>query len=62
MATKRTRGNRWEFTVKRKHLLDRTFSISFNNEAIAIAVCARIEQQLDAGFIPPEIRNRATAI
>ena len=61
MATKRIRGDRWEFTIKRKNILDRPFSISFDTEAEGIAVCARMEQELDAGIIPPEIRDRATA-
>ena len=61
MATKRIRGDRWEFTIKRKKILGRPFSISFNTEAEGIAVCVLIEQQLDAGIIPPEIRDRATA-
>lgn len=42
-------------------MLDRPFSISSDTGAEGIAVCARIEQQMDAGLIPPEIRDRATA-
>lgn len=62
MATKRKRGDRWEFTVKRKKLLDKPFSITFDSEAEGIAYCARLEQQLDAGIIPPELADRNSGL
>lgn len=62
MATKRKRGDRWEFTVKRKKLLDKPFSMTFDSEAEGVAYCTRLEQQLDAGIIPPELADRNSGL
>lgn len=62
MATKRKRGDRWEFTVKRKKLLDKPVSMTFDSEAEGDAYCARLEQQLDAGVIPPELADRNSGL
>lgn len=62
MATKRKRGDRWEFTVKRKKLLDKPVSMTFDSEAEGDAYCARLEQQLDAGIIPPELADRNSGL
>ncbi len=58
MATKRKRGRQWEFTLKRKGLLPKPVTLKFATEAEGDAVCARLEQQLDAGHVPPEIDIR----
>lgn len=64
MATKRKRGRQWEFTLKRKGLLPKPVTLKFATEAEGDAVCARLEQQLDAGHVPPEIdiRRRDRAV
>jgi len=58
MATKRKRGRQWEFTLKRKGLLPKPVTLKFATEAEGDAVCARLEKQLDAGHVPPEIDIR----
>lgn len=58
MATKRKRGKQWEFTLKRKHLLPKPVTLKFDTEAEGDAVCARLERQLDAGIVPPELEIR----
>lgn len=64
MASKRQRGKHWAFTIKRKGLLPKPVTLKFDTEAEGIAVCARLEKQLDAGILPTEldIRRRERAL
>lgn len=52
MATKRQRGNRWEFIVRRKGLLPKPKSFTFATEAEGDAYCAQLEALLDQGIVP----------
>lgn len=54
MATKRQRGERWEYCVKRRALLPRPIYLSFDTEAEGDAYVDRLEKLLDSGYIPPE--------
>lgn len=54
MATKRKRGSTWEYIVKRKALLPKPLSLTFDSEEEGDRYVARLEQLLDAGIIPPE--------
>jgi integrase len=58
MATKRQRGNTWEFVVRRRGVLDRPLYLTFDDPAEGDAYCARLEAMLDRGIIPDEIRKR----
>ena len=57
MATKRQRGQSWEYIVKRKALLARPLTMTFDSEAEGDAYVARLEQMLDAGIVPPEFQE-----
>ncbi|SER37611.1 MULTISPECIES: site-specific integrase [Pseudomonas] len=61
MATKRKRGNRWEFIIRRKHLLGQPLSFSFATEREGAEWCARTEAELDKGRIPAEVKARLGA-
>lgn len=54
MATKRKRGAKWEYCVKRKGLLPRPLYLSFDTEAEGDDYTARLERLLDTGHVPPE--------
>src|ERR1035437_7875415 len=58
MASKRQRGDAWEFTIKRAKVLPRAVVITFRSEAEGDAWCRRVEYALDAGIIPPELLDR----
>lgn len=59
MAAKRQRSNgSWEFTVKRKGLLPKPLSMTFDSEEEGDAYCAKVEALLDQGIIPPEFTGR----
>lgn len=62
MATKRQRGSSWEFVVRRKGLLDKPLSLTFDTEAEGDAYCAKLEALLDRGIVPDEIRTRTDSI
>jgi integrase len=58
MATKRRRGSgSWEFIVKRKGLLPKPISLTFNSEEEGDDYCRKLEKLLDAGVIPSEFRD-----
>lgn len=61
MATKRLRGNTWEYVVKRKGLLTKPIYLSFTNEAEGDEYVRRLEAQLDAGVIPVEFKTATAA-
>ena len=56
MATKRQRSSgSWEFIVRRKGVLPRPVSMTFESEAEGDAYCARLEALLERGVVPPEL-------
>ena len=54
MATKRLRGDTWNYVVKRSGLLPRPIYLSFKDEAEGDAYVSHLERLLDAGYVPPE--------
>jgi integrase len=53
MASKRRRvGGTWEFTVRRKNILPKPISLTFGSEEEGERYCDRLEQLLDAGYVP----------
>lgn len=55
MASKRRRGNSWEFTIKRAALLPKPVTLTFASEQEGDAYCARIEALLDRGVVAPDL-------
>lgn len=55
MASKRQRGESWEFTIKRAKVLPRTIVVTFKSEEEGDAWCRRIEALLDRGIVPDEL-------
>lgn len=53
MATKRKRGNAWQYTIRRAGILPKPVYLTFESEAEGDARVAWIERQLDAGIVPP---------
>lgn len=60
MATKRQRGARWEFTVRRAKLLDKPLYLTFADEAEGDAYCEQLERLLDQGIVPEAVKARTT--
>jgi integrase len=54
MASKRKRGEIWEFTVKRAGVLPKPIYLTFESEAQGDAYCRNLEALLDKGIIPSE--------
>lgn len=52
MATKRRRGDAWQYIVKRAGLLPRPLYLTFDDEAEGDAYVRRLEAQLDRGVLP----------
>jgi len=57
MATKRKRGNSFEYIVKRKALLPRPLTLTFKDEAEGDAYIERLEKLLAAGIVPAEFQH-----
>lgn len=55
MATKRVRNGAWQYTVKRKGVLDKPRYYTFDSEVEGDAFCARLEAMLDKGLVPAEM-------
>ena len=55
MATKRQRGNKWEFIVRRKKLLEKPYYLTFDTEKEGDAYVERLETLLDHGIVPEEL-------
>ncbi len=55
MATKRQRGDRWEFIVRRKRLLERPYYLTFDTEKEGDAYVEKLEALLDHGIVPEEL-------
>lgn len=56
MASKRKKGQRWEFVIKRAGLLEKPVYLTFDTEAEGDAFCRNVERLLDQGIVPHEIR------
>ena len=52
MASKRQRGDVWEYTVKRAGVLPKPLYLTFKSEAEGDAYCRNLEALLDKGIIP----------
>lgn len=55
MATKRPKGSKWEYIIKRAKLLEKPIYLVFDDEAEGDAYVAKIESMLDRGIVPDEI-------
>jgi hypothetical protein len=61
MASHRQRSaGSWEFVIKRKGLLPKPITLTFDSEMDGIAYCAHLEKLLDAGIVPDEFKVKAT--
>ncbi len=58
MATKRQRGNKWEFVVRRKNLLEKPYYLTFDSEKEGDAYVEKLETLLDHGIVPEELSLR----
>jgi integrase len=58
MATKRMRGGKWHYTVKRSGLLPRPVYLSFDDEAEGDEYVRRLEALLDRGVVPDELTDK----
>lgn len=56
MASKRQRGESWEFIVKRAGLLEKPLYLTFASEGEGDRYCANLEALLDRGIVPDECR------
>lgn len=54
MASKRQRGEVWEYTVKRAGVLPKPIYLTFKSEAEGDAYCRNLEALLDKGIIPAD--------
>lgn len=62
MATKRSKGSKWEYVVKRAKLLPKPLYFVFDNEAEGDAYVAALEALLDKGVVPTELLPSAETI
>jgi integrase len=56
MASKRKKGARWEFVIKRAGLLERPVYLTFATEEEGDTFCRNVEALLDQGIVPHDIR------
>lgn len=56
MASKRFKGQRWEYTIKRAGLLDKPVYLTFESETEGDTFVANVERLLDQGIVPHDIR------
>lgn len=56
MASKRRKGARWEFVIKRAGLLEKPVYLTFDIEDEGDTFCANVEKLLDQGIVPGDIR------
>ncbi len=61
MASKRKRGESWEYIVKRKGVLPKPIYLTFKLEAEGDAYVAKLERLLDAGIVPDDFKGVAKA-
>lgn len=63
MASKRPKGARWEFVIKRAGLLEKPVYLTFDTEEEGDAFCKNVEKLLDQGIIPTDTQlQRAAAV
>ena len=62
MASKRQRGESWEFVVKRAGILDKPLTITFQSEEEGDAYCKNLEALLDRGIVPTEYRPKQRVV
>lgn len=55
MATKRRRGNSWQYTIRRAGLLRQPVHLSFASESEGDEYVRRLEVLLDRGVLPQEL-------
>jgi hypothetical protein len=59
MSTKRMRPSRtWEYIIRRKGILPKPLSLTFDTEEEGDAYVRRLEQMLDAGILPEDLVAR----
>lgn len=56
MASKRLRGDSWEFVVKRSNLLDKPLTFTFKKESDGDEYCRKLEAYLDRGIVPEQFQ------
>lgn len=56
MASKRLKGRRWEYVIKRAGLLEKPIYLTFASEEEGDAFCRNIEALLDRGIIPHDFQ------
>lgn len=56
MASKRKKGARWEFVIKRAGLLEKPVYLTFDTEEEGDTFCRNVEKLLDQGIVPRDIR------
>lgn len=61
MATKRKRGNSWQYTIRRAGLLRQPAYLSFASESEGDEYVRRLEALLDSGVVPEELTNTKAA-
>lgn len=57
MASKRQKGDVWEYTVKRAGVLPKPVYLRFKTQEEGDAYCARLEALLDRGIVPAELQS-----
>ncbi|CAB3687917.1 hypothetical protein LMG24238_02960 [Paraburkholderia sediminicola] len=63
MATKRMRpSGTWEFIIRRKGILPKPLSLTFDTEEEGDAYVRRLEQMLDAGILPEDLVARRSEL
>ena len=59
MASKRKRGDTWEYTLKKKGLLHKPIYLRFHDEAEGDRYARNLQALLDKGIVPTEFQQRA---
>lgn len=59
MATKRQRAGKWEYRISKAGVLAKPYYLTFDDEAEGDAYVRRVEQLLDRGVVPDEMRAPA---
>ncbi len=62
MATKRQKGNSWEFIVKRSGILEKPLSLTFRTEEEGDEYCRKLEALLDRGIVPTEYQPKPRVV
>lgn len=62
MATKRKRNVSWEYTVRRKGVLDKPLYFTFDSEEEGDAYVKKLEDLLDRGIVPGELLRKEEAL